>query len=84
MQHLGSVLVVAVLAGVVFLILRSMIRQRKKGGGCCGNHCGNSAQEEKGIETGRRKISGGRCRNAAMHFRTVKALAVAVHTGRDQ
>ncbi len=46
---MGTVIVLAALAGIVVLVIRSMIRDKKKGkslqcgGDCghCGGHCGN-------------------------------------------
>lgn len=39
MEYLGSVIVVAVLAAVVGLIIRHLVKQKKKGG-CCGSCAG--------------------------------------------
>ncbi len=39
---LGNVIVLAVLAVVVTLVIRSLWKSHKKGGGCsCGGDCGN-------------------------------------------
>ena len=57
---MGTVVVLAILAGVVALIVRKMIKDKKNGksiqcgGDCshCGGHCGTRARNKEGTRNG--------------------------------
>ena len=38
-SHAGTIVTALVLAAVIFFVVRSMIRARKAGKGCCGGSC---------------------------------------------